>query len=363
MIFYLDGSLKSVDGSNVQPHFVDFMENLCIARKNGRHIIFSDIPTLEHLAQINSLGQRTCATLVKVSKRVRGKLAIFESCTTYVRVVAMSGTFRKLVLPNGKEEIQVSSDVITSDEFFYKTRFLVENRTDGLFYGGLAMLALRREANWQNLHLNYEIVAGGGSQTPREYGNLKSTQQLTLCMVDSDVDFDGASYGNNTAAPIYAMDQATPPVTSKSIILNCYSAENLIHPVLLKHALKLNGRENWYIQISDYFKQDFWMFLALKQQKTCMDFSPNTPKGSYWHAKRTSFPTLASHPICVTNHCATFTPLASVTLSRVAIHLQENNFPYLSDIVFDEHSLFSEWAAVSRNLFSWACSGDRMSSV
>ncbi|XCY77600.1 hypothetical protein QLG25_14990 [Pseudomonas sp. CBR-F] len=241
MIFYLDSSLASITDENVKPHFIDFMENLCVARKNGRHIICSEISTLESLMSLTSLGERTRATLAKVARRVRGKLTLFEACSIYIKVVSAPGVFRKIQLSNGKEEIQISSDCIDSDELFIKPRFLVENRTDGVFYGALAKLTLSREQQLQNVILNYEIVAGGGSQTPREYENLKRKKHLTLCMVDSDVDYHGAPLGTNTAAPIHVMDQTTPPVISKSVVLNCYSAENLIHPAMLKEVFNLTG--------------------------------------------------------------------------------------------------------------------------
>jgi hypothetical protein len=363
MIFFLDQSLTSITDKNIQSHFIDFMENLCVARKNGRHIICSEITTLDSLISLASLGDRTRATLAKVARKVRGKLTLFEACTIYVRVFAAPGNFQKITLPNGKEEIQISSDSIDSDEFFIKTRFLVENRTDGVFYGGLAKMALHQESQLKNVILNYEIIAGGGSQTPREYQNLKDTKHLTLCMVDSDVDYLGASLGNNTAAPIFAMDQTAPPVISKSVILNCYSAENLIHPAMLKSTFKLKGTEAWYIDLNGYYNTDFWMFLALKQKKTCLDFIPGNPKALYWSSKRAGFSKVACHPVCDPKLCSVFKPLPPTTLSVIANHLDEGNFSFLPEIVFDGHDVFKEWNIITKNLFSWACSGDRMSST
>jgi len=363
MIFYLDQSLISITENNIQSHFIDFMENLCIARKNGRHIICSEIGTLDSLIALTSLGDRTRATLAKVARKVRGKRTIFEACTTYVRVLSAPGNFQKVTLPDGKDEIQVSSDSINSDEFFIKTRFLVENRTDGVFYGGLAKMALHQNPQLQNVILNYEIIAGGGSQTPREYQNLKNTMQLTLCMVDSDVDYQGAQLGNNTASPIFAMDQAIPPTTSKSVVLNCYSAENLIHPVMLKHTFKLKDTEDWYVDLKGYYTSDFWMFLALKQKKTCLDFTPTNPKATYWHSKRSRFSGVACHPVCDPRLCTIFKPLPPTTLNNVARRLDERDFSFFSEIDFNGHDIFKEWNVVTENLFSWSCSGDRMSST
>lgn len=363
MIFYLDRSLTTIDDGNVQPHFIDFIEHLCTARKNGRHIIYSDIPTLDCIKNLTDLSDRARATLTKVAKRVRGKLSIFNSCTTYIKVVATHGTFQKITLPDGREEIQISSDLVLGDELFSKTRLVVENRTDGIFFGGLARMTLHDSPELQNTILNYEIVMGGGSQTPREYQNLKTTQNLTLCMIDSDVDYQGGPLGGNTAAPIFNMDIASPPVTATSLILNCYSAENLIHPVMLKHAMKLRGAEPWYLQINEYYKKDIWMFLALKSKKTCYDFGTQNNKTKYWLSKRSAFPTPPCTPICNPKTCSIFSPLRDSTLEKVATYLDEKNYSFKPEINFDGHSIFSEWHSITTNLLSWTCSGDRITAL
>lgn len=363
MIFFLDSSLATINNGNVQSHFIDFIENLCSARKNGRHIIYSDIPTIEHIKELADLGERAKATLSRVAKRVRGKLSIFNSCTTYIRVVATPNTYQKIILPDGKEEIRISSDLVVGDDLFSKTRLLVENRTDGIFYVGLAKMSLHDSPQLKNVLLNYEIITGGGSQTPREYQNLKATQNLTLCMVDSDVDFYGAPLGGNTAGPIYNMDVVTPPVTARSLILNCYSAENLIHPSILKHAMKLRGTEPWFVEVNNYYNHDIWMFLALKQKKTCADFSTKNDKTKYWLSKRVVFPKPPCTPLCNPDSCSIFSPLYSTTLAKVASFLEKEEYAFVSEITFDNHDMFSEWNSITTNLLSWACSGDRISTL
>ncbi|QYY80084.1 hypothetical protein [Pseudomonas germanica] len=363
MIFYLDRSLTTINNANVNSHFIDLIENLCSARKNGRHIIYSEIPTIEHVKNLDNLSDRAKATLARVAKRVRGKLSIFNACSTYVKIVSTPNTFQKITLPDGKEEIQISSDSISGDDLFSKTRLLVENRTDGIFYGGIAKMSLHDSPQLQNVLLNYEIITGGGSQTPREYQNLKTTQNLTLCMVDSDVDYLGAPFGGNTAAPIYNMDITTPPVTARSLILNCYSAENLIHPLMLKHAMKLRGTEPWFIEINHYYQKDLWMFLALKSRKTCLDFSTQNDKTKYWLSKRSEFPTPPCAPLCIPASCSIFSPLHNTTLAKIATFLEDENYSFKSEITFNNHSIFSEWNSITTHLLSWACSGDRISTL
>jgi len=222
---------------------------------------------------------------------------------------------------------------------------------------------LSRDQQLENVILNYEIVAGGGSQTPREYQNLKGKKHLTLCMVDSDVDYSGAPLGNNTAAPIFVMDQAVPPIVSKSVILNCYSAENLIHPAILKDVFKLKGTEAWFQDLKQFYDSDFWMFLALKQKKVCSDFTARNAKESYWLTKRGEFKVQGCQPVCVPKTCMIFKPLPAATLNEVAKHLEAGERGFMSEIDFGRHSIFAEWGSIANNLFSWACSGDRMSAI
>lgn len=363
MIFLLDVSLRNTNNENVEAHFIDFIDGLCSARRNGRHIIYSDVGTLETLMGLDAFGVRTKATLRKISKKVRLKRELFESCETYVRVVSAVGTFEKILLAAGKEEIRISTDRISGDDIFSKTRFVVENRTDGLFYASLAAMSMDRVSSLRDVNLVYEIIAGGGSQTPREYSVLRATEYLTLCMVDSDVDYFEAPLGLNTAQPIFDLDSKDPPVFSKSLILNCYSAENLIHPEILKRATGISGKEPWYERVKDYYNKDFWMFLALKTKKTCSDFNPGDKKTTFWSSKRRDFVEAECAPVCDPKTCKIYEPLKGKTLEKVSDFLAEKDYSFLSEIDFDDHKIFDEWNKISMSMLAWCCSGGRLGSM
>lgn len=358
MLFYLDKNLlQCIDE---QPErLTEFLEDLCTARRNGRHLIFSERKTLEGLLELPDLSDRAHRTLSAVLRRLRGKLSIYNACTIYVRVVHGTHILSK-TLDGEKSKISISIDMIRGDEIFSKPKILVENRSDGDFYTGLAKLLLAQERATQGILLSYELVSGGGSQTPREYKNLKNSDYLVYCIVDADIDFPGAELGGNTAAPVYNMEQASPNPTKDALILKCYSAENLIHPSMIKSALNLTGAESWFINLEKLFELELWIYLALKTRKTCSDFSEVTDKNSYWASQRQFFDRQPCPPPCIKDKCSIYTPLRGSTLEKVAEFLNSsiNSSPFL--IPDCKTEVRSEWNKIKNGVMSWACAGGRI---
>lgn len=358
MLFYLDKSLlQSIDEQPAR--LTDFLEDLCAARRHGRHLIFSERSTIEGLLGLAGLSDRAHRTLSVVLRRLRGKLSIYKACTIYVRVV--HGTRILSRTQDGvKSKISISIDMIKGDELFSKPKILVENRSDGDFYTGLAKLLIAQERTTQGLSLAYELVSGGGSQTPREYHALKSSDYLVYCIVDADIDFPDAQLGGNTAAPVYNMEQASPNPTKEALILQCYSAENLLHPSMIKSALNLTGTEPWFVNLEKLFELELWIYLALKTRKTCSDFSETSDKNSYWASQREFFEKPSCPPPCIKEKCSIYTPLKGSTLEKVAGYLNDsiNRTPFFIPDCKKEVS--SEWSKIKDGVMSWACAGGRI---
>lgn len=358
MLFYLDENLlENIDEHSAR--LTEFLENLCAARRNGRHLIFSERKTIEGLLGLPGLSDRAYRTMSAVLRRLRGKLSIYKACTIYVRVVRGVRILSK-TQDGEKSKISISIDMIRGDELFSKPKILVENRSDGEFYTGLAKLLIAQERTTQGLSLSYELVSGGGSQTPREYQALKDSDYLVYCIVDADIDFPDADLGGNTAAPVYDMEQASPNPMKEALILKCYSAENLMHPSMIKSALNLAGTESWFVNLEKLFELDLWVYLALKARKTCSDFSEGSSKNSYWASQRGFFDKPSCPPPCIKDKCSIYTPLRGSTLEKVAVYLNDsiNSTPFVMPDCKKEVGL--EWGKIKDGILSWACAGGRI---
>lgn len=359
MLFYLDPSL--INYSNNHPEKItEALEDLCAARRNGRHLIFSDAFTIKSLLTLPGLSARTHRTLSAISRKIRGKLSLFQACRIYIRLVHGTGILTKS-LDNEKTVITISVDMIKGDDLFSKPRILVENRTDGEFYTGLAKIMINQDRVIKGVLLNYELVAGGGSQTPREYEALRQTEYLVYCIVDADIDYPGAPLGENTAAPIELIEKNFPIPTKEALILNCYSAENLIHPSMIKSALNLAGTESWFQNIEELFTRDLWQYLALKTKKTCADFLGESDKNSYWASQRSFFNRPPCVPACVKKDCSIFDPVKGTTLRKIADHLNESVANSAHLLLTDKQEIAKEWLKIKDGLLSWTCSGTRIS--
>lgn len=359
MLFYLDHSLLK-DATSNPARLTEFLEDLCTARRNGRHLVFSEKKTLEVLLELPELSPRAHRTLSAVLRRLRGKLSIYRACTAYVRIVHGTQVFSK-TRDGEKSKISISIDMIRGDDLFSKPKILVENRTDGDFYTGIAKLLIAQERTTQGLSLTYELVSGGGSQTPREYQALKNSDYLVYCIVDADIDFPDADLGGNTAAPVYKIEQASPKPTTEALILRCYSAENLIHPSMIKSALNLTGTESWFVDLENFFELELWTYLALKTRKTCYDFTGGSGKNLYWASQRKNFGVPPCRPPCIKEKCSIYTPLRGATLEKVSDYLNQSitKTPYIMPNC--NRDVSSEWHKIKDGVLSWACSGGRIS--
>lgn len=372
MLFHLDDNIRVLAERDDAPNFlVDFTEEIFRARRMGRHIIFAKGATLDALSRLQGLSSRTVQTIKAVKDRMRSKKAFFETVPIFVRVVAEDGVKRR-ISAGGQDIIEISASFLTNDLFFRETNLLVENQSDGEFYKLITLIYNGHSTENRSVRLNLSIFPGGGSQTPRHYEIFKSESRLTLCIVDGDLEFAGACLGTNTAAPIRNSDLAEPSAFTESIIIECYSIENMIPPDLLRKAHGLEGTEiPWLTNLSNLSTVELWPYLALKQKKKCSVFRGNGQKAVYWQPYKDLFS--PKHPGCenwseqvdCNEPCVVFDGISNKTLEKVVDYLggleKKGTLSDLSAVVRELPApIAAMWKQVAKGVTSWGCSGQRM---
>ncbi|VWM06455.1 hypothetical protein [Burkholderia lata] len=375
MLFHIHDSIKALAGQENAPEFlVDFTEELFRARRMGRHIIFSKPETLDALAKLNGLSTRTVQTIKTIRGRLRSKKTLFEKISTFVRVVAEEN-IKKRITEGQQNILEISARFLISDISFRETTLLVENQTDGEFYKIITQIYNNLETPSGSIRLNLSIFPGGGSQTPRHYDLLKMESRLTLCIVDGDIEFEGSDLGTNTAKPIKNSDLTTPSTFAESLIIHCYSIENLIPPTLIRVVNGLGGiKVPWLKNLEDLSTSTMWPYLPLKQKKKCSAFRGSSPKSVYWRQYKESFS--PTHPICENWHeddncdepCIVFDGVSSKTLEKVVEYLRNLDSDKMSNeltTVIKElpAPVATMWKQVAKGVTSWGCSGQRLAVV
>lgn len=372
MIFHLHDDIRATaELDNPPAYLADFTEELFRARRQGRHIIYAHPATLEALEKLDGLSSQTVQTIRKVKSRIRTKKTLFESSPIHTRIIPGSGQSRRMVEGN-KMVIEIPAQSATDDYLFRETTLLVENQSDGEFYKIIAAAYNRATNPNSTIRSQLSIFPGGGSQTPRHYNILRNEKKLTFCVIDGDLEYEGASLGTNTAQPIFYSNLASPPILSDALILDCYSIENLIPPTLIRRAHNLpDAGIRWLDQLQDFSKTEFWPFLPLKRKKECSSFKGDNNHAIFWRRHKNSFS--PSNANCIEwngegsceKPCTVFTPLSDKTLDKVLEYVSEKEakgrFQDIVELVGElPQPVAALWKAVSEGVTYWGCSGDRM---
>ena len=375
MLFHIDDSIRQVAEQAIPPDYIsDFTEEIFRARRMGRHIIYAHPSTLDALEKLPGLSNRTIQTIRKIKERVRSKKSLFESIPTHVRVVANSDV-AKTITEGNRKIIEIPAKNITDDSFFRATILLVENHSDGELYKYISKIFNLASTPNQNVRQDFEIFPGGGSQTPRHYDLLKKEGRFTFCIVDGDMEFPTANLGTNTAAPIFDSTLNNPTPFSDSLVLDCYSIENLIPPALIRGANGLNNANiPWLTQLEECYTKEFWPFLPLKRKKECTAFRGETTQATYWREYKVHFQ--PPPPACAKwdddqhceKPCTVLKPLSDKTLAKVVAYIDamqaNGKFRELTELVDGLPAPVAElWEAIAKNVTSWGCSGERIAAA
>jgi hypothetical protein len=371
MFFRIDETIMSlIDQQMLPANFTICIDELFRARRLGKHLIYCKPSLLEKIEALPDISGATKLTIRKIKSLQRFKKSIFESMTTYVNVVAAPGTIRTVVV-NGKNIIEISIDNFASGDFLESTVLLAENITDCAIFQNIAKIKNSNSPCLQNLRLNAHFVSGGGSQTPRQFGINSSEKRLSLCIVDGDLEYEGASLGTNTAAPILQQYTNSPMPHCYPVILNCYSVENLIPLSLITKSTKQELNQSVYLQeIEGLQKKDFWPYIPLKIGKDCTGFVNSGVKGSYWYQRKSGF--TPKQQGCLTwsggncaPGCIVLDKMPDKTARTVAEYLDSTiTNGQFREVARSVSTLPSEidklWNEISSHVNSWACSGDRI---
>jgi len=371
MFFKIDDSVIEMLAVGQPPANISLcIDELFRSRRLGYHLIYCKASGLEVIERVVGISETTKRTIKKIKQQQRFKKAAFELMTTYVNVVAAPGVVRRLSLGT-KVVIEISIDQLATGDFLGATTLLAENLTDCELYQNITSIANRSSDVLASMRHRLSCVSGGGSQTPRQYRQQKKNRALTLCIVDGDIEYQGAPLGTNTALPIYTDEVANPVPHCSALILSCYSIENLMPAKIIVDATGLGAPVSPYLnKITQYQHEEFWPYIPLKLGKNCGNFIDATPKGNYWYSQKLSFS--PSNPACNSwiggvceQPCEVLEKMPSKTAQLVAEYLSvAKNNGKLSDVAGMisplPPTINKLWVDISLSLNSWVCSGDRI---
>lgn len=369
MFIKIDKSVISLLEKGTLQNISTCFDELFRARRLGNHLIYCTTPDLERIEKTPGLSDSTKLTIRKIKANQRYKKSAFELMSTYINVISTPNTIRRIV-ENGKNIIEISIDRFANGDFLDATTILAENLTDCDFFQSVTDIINHKNATLRSLLRNAKPLSGGGSQTPRQYRYQKESNNLTICIVDGDIEYQGAPLGTNTAQPIFDDDKNNQVPHCTALILDCYSIENLIPVSAITSAIRKSNKSSYLQKISTYQDQEFWPYIALKQGKKCIDFLGNSPKSAYWAVHKSTF--TPSNTACSSwnngaceNPCSILEPMPKETAHKVSEYFlsarKNGQINYLEQSISPlPQQIEALWLKIANTMNSWTCSGARI---
>jgi hypothetical protein len=206
------------------------LELLAIARREGKHVIISELKTLEVIRHCEHLPQSIRDIYNRIYSSFSQTSAYLSIVNRYIEITNPCHT-PSVSSHLGKEIIRVPPSFFNDSMKVQKAILLCEHSSDTALYEAIAKAFLV----WMNqarTQLAYEPRGGGGSSIFVEYANIQRTgERMCLCIVDSDRKAPNSSLGD-TATTIQSHSNPNNLITQLSI-LDAREAENLIpHQIL-----------------------------------------------------------------------------------------------------------------------------------
>ncbi|MCP4105818.1 MAG: hypothetical protein GY749_09820 [Desulfobacteraceae bacterium] len=223
MFFVLDNSLaENLDDENV----ITALEYIALGRREGKHLIFSDMKTMKAFATCTSLTPKACRTYQKILTRLPSKKNSLNTLIRQVRIVSEDIGIMWRKIGTGKE-IRVSARLIDDSCFIQPAILLCEHENDCELYRKIAEASMK----WSNkgkVTVRYEKRGGGGSTTADPiYKNIqKECKRFCLCLCDSDWKYPGGPLGD-TAKVLKRTDKPDEGLCECKVI-EVREIENLI---------------------------------------------------------------------------------------------------------------------------------------
>lgn len=267
MIIELDKSIANYAKSSKEKlHIASSAINIiALSRKDGNHFIFSEIDVAIELIRILDLQDIAKSILKRVVNKYSEKAAMAEN----IRIRILVGDFNETSIDMDDEKkskiikIPISRVNIS---FVQKTYLLVENYTDAKFYK-----ILTKNTPIGRIPIDFEAFPGGGDTTADALLNISKSNRLCLCIVDSDIRFEGGVEGA-TAKKVISTSIDISPSLTEYYVLPVSSAENLIPIETLKLSVSHDhGQVDRIEGLRNIYNDNAWPYLGLKKGLRCID--------------------------------------------------------------------------------------------
>ncbi|MBF01263.1 MAG: hypothetical protein CMP77_14990 [Flavobacterium sp.] len=228
MILHISDQL--IKKRNKQENFNDFILNIMLAYKEGKHVIIISPISIRKLIFDKKIGEYTKQLLNSYNSHNKASLSLLQHFGVIIKIIPKNFKEKVYSKISTKVEIrQIHMDKFVDTVNIQSTILLGENTNDSKVYNLIAEY-YRLKNNLNFLKVSCREQMGGGDTTAKQYKHIyNSGKEFCLCILDSDKKLPQNDYGE-TAKKVKSFHHSQINFNYKCqyFILNKLELENYI---------------------------------------------------------------------------------------------------------------------------------------
>lgn len=339
------------------------IQHILCAHSEGKHIVISDKKFLKKLADKESLGTRNRNAAQNISQKIRELFPLKEKVGYYCKV-DMSSISTKIIKNDPDDSFFVVGCCFFTDSSKTQlTKLLCEDINDYKIYEKIAQ-NFKFSQKLPGININFEVINGGGANIRNNFEQIKLTERLCLCLLDTDKKHPKSSIGSTAG-------KFNPSCTSslcQYYIIESHEVESLIPMGIIEEAIlqkkldssylyaheQLNALVSYSPNIKQHF--DHKMGITINEAKKLDE----KYQDNFWKEPLTNAPNFKRRGKCLQkmscdckNSCFAVPGFSTRLLDVSAEVLLKISQSKLDELI--PELLKREWDNIGRQLFSWGC--------
>ena len=345
---------------------LEILQQLAIAYKYGKHLIFIPIPLLIRICSIPYLDKNVISIYKRIKEKA-SKLGALKQAIGYSAIIIT-------IDPNNQNQLWIHPMRHCTIELYEETHLLVENLQDADFFRYVAKY-------YQDNHklgkcpICFFPLQGGGTTIKDVYAKeMDLKQHFCLAIMDSDKKYPNDQYGQTSEGLIQIHENEEPFNCNYYRMEKVCEIENLL-PLPIVQAYSNNSKKTIF-QLNPQVKLSFF---DMKKGFMCCNIK-NEFMYDYWKKIFIGHENLRNelekcYQECLTTHQYKVAKDTQKTCTKSPDLIDGFGSDLLKDILSDgtsigklkkikDHQLTDEqreeWESIGKLIFEWCCAGEKM---
>lgn len=339
------------------------VQNILCAHREGKHIVITNQRFLKELVGNINLGNSTRATAQSIIQEIRELIPLKDKVVYHCKVDMTSSKSGVIDYDESNKFFVVGYQFFHDSSKSQLTKLLCEDINDYKIYKVIAD-HYKFINKLSKVNIRFDILNGGGANIKNNFDQIKKTEELCFCILDSDKKHPKSKLGSTANKFSHTNDSAS----CKHFIIDSHEVESLIPMKIIEDSIINNKLDNSYLFAYEQlnalvtYSEEVKMYFDHKKGITINDMIKldNKYKDTFWQSSIINAKNFKKRSKCIREmRCECQEPCFAVsgfntglldscadTISKLSV--TKLNM-YVTSILKDE------WSIIGHRLFSWGC--------